>query len=128
MEAKPDMKPWVSTDKSKMSSFRCGTITRAFVLRLGSAAPTGFNKCVPIINPGLTPWAMQEYCPKGLIYVFISNQLLCCFDVLALDLYVSLIARVSACTRFNEYLVLVSVSASYSFQQVHVFISVSTRT
>ena len=45
---------------------RSGTITRAFVLRLVSAAPLGLNKCVPIINPGLAPWAMQEYRPKGL--------------------------------------------------------------
>ena len=36
---------------------------RAFVLRLGSTAPLGLNKCVPIINPGLAPWAMQEYRP-----------------------------------------------------------------
>ena len=49
---------------------RSGTITRAFVLRLGSAAPLGLNKCVSIINPGLAPRAMQEYRPKGLIYVF----------------------------------------------------------
>ena len=28
-----------------------------------SAAPLGLNKCVPIINPGLAPWAMQEYRP-----------------------------------------------------------------
>ena len=46
---------------------RSGTITRAFVLRLGSAAPLGLNECVPIINPGLAPWALQEYRPKGLI-------------------------------------------------------------
>ena len=25
----------------------------------------GLNKCVPMINPGLTPWAMQEYRPLG---------------------------------------------------------------
>ena len=42
---------------------RGDTITRAFVLRLGGTAPTGLNKCVPIINPGLAPWAMQEYRP-----------------------------------------------------------------
>ena len=36
---------------------------RAFVLRLGSAAPLGLNKCVSLINPGLAPWAMQEYRP-----------------------------------------------------------------
>ena len=45
------------------SSFRSGTITQAFILRLGSAAPLGLNKCVPIINPGLAPWAMQECRP-----------------------------------------------------------------
>ena len=38
-------------------------MTRAFVLRLGSAAPLGLNKCVSMINPGLAPWAMQEYRP-----------------------------------------------------------------
>ena len=42
---------------------RSGTTTRAFVLRPVSAAPLGLNKWVPIINPGLAPWAMQEYRP-----------------------------------------------------------------
>ena len=27
------------------------------------AAPLGLNKCVSMINPGLAPWAMQEYLP-----------------------------------------------------------------
>ena len=36
---------------------------RAFALRLGSAAPLGLNKYVSMINPGLAPWAMQEYRP-----------------------------------------------------------------
>ena len=63
MRAKPDMEPWVNTDKSGLSSFRSGTITRAFVLRLGSAAPTGLKKYISMLNPGLAPWAMQEYRP-----------------------------------------------------------------
>ena len=54
---------------------RSGTITRAFVLRLGSAAPLGLNKCILMINPGLAPWTVQEYRPKGLIYVFTTNRL-----------------------------------------------------
>ena len=37
---------------------------RAFILRLGSAAPLRLNRCVPIINPGRKPWAMQEYRPN----------------------------------------------------------------
>ena len=56
---------------------------RAFVLRLGSAAPLGLNKCVPIINPGLAPWAMQEYRPyRALLrlpYLFIILMRLPCF-------------------------------------------------
>ena len=49
--------------KSNIELRRSGTITRTFALRLGSAAPLGLNRCVPIINPGLVPWAMQEYRP-----------------------------------------------------------------
>ena len=45
------------------SSVGAALSARAFVLRLGSAAPLGLNRCVPIINPGLAPWAMQEYRP-----------------------------------------------------------------
>ena len=55
--------PGYTQTKSNIELRRSGTITRAFVLRLGSAAPLGLNRCVPIINPGLAPWAMQEYRP-----------------------------------------------------------------
>ena len=41
MRAKPDMKPWVHTDKNRMSSVGAALTERAFVLRLGSAAPEG---------------------------------------------------------------------------------------
>ena len=34
-------------------------------MRAVSAAPTGLNKCVSMIDPGLAPWAMQEYRPLG---------------------------------------------------------------
>ena len=37
------------------SSVGAALTTRVFVLLPGSAAPLGLNKCVPIINPGLTP-------------------------------------------------------------------------
>ena len=63
MRAKPDMKPWVNIKQKIKSSFRSGTAIRAFVLRLGSAAPTELDKYVSMINPGLAPWAMQEYRP-----------------------------------------------------------------
>ena len=57
--------PWVHTDKNRMSSVGATLTARAFALRLGSAAPLGLNKCVTIINPGLAPWALQEYRPVG---------------------------------------------------------------
>ena len=65
MRAKPDMKPWVYTNESNIELRRSGTITRAFVLRLGSAAPAELKKCVEINNPGLAPWAMKECRPVG---------------------------------------------------------------
>ena len=65
-----EQNPGYTRTKSNIELRRSGTITRAFVLRLGSAAPTELKKCVKTINPGLTPWAMQEYRPKGLLYVF----------------------------------------------------------
>ena len=74
MRAKPDMKPWVSTDKSKMSSFRSGTNSASIGhLLWGCAAPTGLKECVPMINPGLAPWAMQEYRPYR-AHLRLSNQ------------------------------------------------------
>ena len=68
--------------KSNIELRRSGTITRAFVLRLRSAAPLGLNKCVPIINPGLAHWAMQGYRPYRAhlrlpIYFIILMQLPC---------------------------------------------------
>ncbi len=59
--------------KSNIELRRSGTITQTFILRLGSAAPLGLNKCVPIINPGLVPWAMQEYRPYR-APLHLSNQ------------------------------------------------------
>ena len=58
------MKPWVSADKSKMSSFRSGTNSvKGGLAWGGGAAPMGFKKCVSMPNPGLTPWAMKMYRP-----------------------------------------------------------------
>ena len=69
MRAKPDMKPWVSTDKSKMSSLRSGTNSASIgALAWDCAAPMGLKEYVSMPNPGLAPWAMQEYRPKGLFY------------------------------------------------------------
>ena len=64
MRAKPDMKPWVNTDKGGLSSV--GAVLTARVLGhllWGCAAPTGLKKYISMLNPGLAPWARQEYRP-----------------------------------------------------------------
>ena len=59
----PKWNPGYTRTKSNIELRRSGTITRAFVLRLRSTAPLGLNKYIPIINPGLAPWAMLGYRP-----------------------------------------------------------------
>ena len=49
--------------EKKMSSVGAALTERVLVLHCGCAAPLGLNKCVSMINPGLAPWAMQEYRP-----------------------------------------------------------------
>ena len=41
MRAKPEMKPWVHTDKNRMSSVGAALTARAFALRLGKCRPFG---------------------------------------------------------------------------------------
>ena len=73
--AKPDMKLWVRTDKTNQSSAGAVLSVRAFDFVHRSAAPMGLNKCEPMISPGLAPWAMPEYRPKGLLYAFLITLL-----------------------------------------------------
>ena len=42
---------------------RSGTFGASICHRQISAAPLGLNKCISMINPGLAPWALQEYRP-----------------------------------------------------------------
>ena len=66
MRAKPDMKPWVHTDKSRLSSVGAALTHTSICLTSRKCRPSsGLNKCIPMINPGLAPWAMQEYRPVG---------------------------------------------------------------
>ena len=80
------MKPWVSTDKSKMSSFRSGTNNASIgALALGLCRPYGAQKkYVSMPTQGLRPGLFRSIALTGLIYVFTTNQLLGCFDALAL--------------------------------------------
>ena len=72
MRAKPEMKPWVNIDKNK-SSVGAALTELVLALRCGCAAPLGLNKCISLIDPGLAPWAMQEYRPFR-AHLRLSNQ------------------------------------------------------
>ena len=77
------MKPWVRTDKTNQSSAGAALSMRAFVLDR-VVPPLWGSINVPItINPGLAPWAMQEYrpyrAPLRLPYLFIILMRLPCF-------------------------------------------------
>ena len=69
------------------------------------------------LTQGLRPGLCRSIALKGLIYVFPINILYYFVDAVSLELYVSLIARVSARTRFSEYVVLVSVSTCTYFRK-----------
>ena len=51
-------------------------------LRWDCAAPLGLNKYVSMINPGLAPWAVQEYRPYRAPLRRKSNKLLGYFDAM----------------------------------------------
>ena len=99
MRAKPEMEPWVYTDKSRVSSVGAALIERAFGLcrcgswlciRWGSAAPTELKNVVATITPGLVPWAMKKcrpfagpfYLHYAIIYIYYFMRLaLACSQV-----------------------------------------------
>ena len=84
MRAKPDMKPWVSTDKSKMSSFRSGTNHASWSTCFGVVPPLRGSKNVyQCLTQGLRPGLCRSIALTGLIYVFPIN-ILYYFDALAL--------------------------------------------
>ena len=63
---------------------RSGTYSASIgIYPLGCAAPLGLNKCVSLINPGLVPWALQEYRPYR-AHLRSTNQLLLLFYALTL--------------------------------------------
>ena len=124
----PIWNPGYTRTKSNIELRRSGTIRRAFVLRLGSAAPLGLNKCVPIISPGRKPWAMQEYrpyrAPLHLPYHFTILMRLPCPNAGLFDLHKkqSLYNKVQSWvrrTRFSKY--------AYLSQWVHALTMISTR-
>ena len=83
MRAKPDMEPWGNRKQQYYELRRSGTYLRKQIpptdkynttsimqrphttLRKEVPPLKGLNKCIPMINPGLAPWAMQEYRPVG---------------------------------------------------------------
>ena len=72
------MKPWVSIDKSKMSSLRSGTNSESIeALALGCVPPLRGSKNVyKCLTQGLRPGLGRSIALTGLIYVFTTKQLL----------------------------------------------------
>ena len=105
----PIWNPGYIRTKSNIELRRSGTITRAFVLRFGSAAPLGLNKCVSMLNPGLAPRAMQGYRP----YRALLSKCV-------------VLTWVFTCTYRNEYIVLTSVFTRTYFSEYVVLKFVST--
>ena len=68
------MKPWVSVDKSKMSSVGAALIARVWDTCFGVVPPLrgSINELITN-NPGLAPWAMQEFRPYR-AHLRLSNQ------------------------------------------------------
>ena len=76
MRAKPEMKPWGHTDKSILSSEGAALSARASEFIRSVVPPLWGSINVSVTtNPGLAPWAMKKYRPKGLLYVFPINIL-----------------------------------------------------
>ena len=64
MRAKPEMQPWVHADKSGLSSEGAAlSASRSEFIRSVVPPLKGLNKYTITNNPGLAPWAMQEYRP-----------------------------------------------------------------
>ena len=114
MRAKPDMKPWVHADKNELSSFRSGTFGASICLTSWKCRPLkGLKGCRKRLTQGLRPGLYRSIALTGLLYVFFTNQLRCCFDALALTSKVQCIHR-------NKYDVLTNVSTrTYTREYTH---------
>ena len=89
MRAKPDMKPWVRTDKTNQSSARAALSVRAFVLDRVVPPLWGSIYVDWLLTQGLRPGLCRSVALAGLIHIFTTNQLLGCFDagILGKSLY-----------------------------------------
>ena len=85
MRAKPDMKPWVNTYKTKKSSDEERHFRREY-LSLGVPPLKGLKKCIDYYYPGLAPWAVKKYRPYGALRRLPPINILYSFDALALAL------------------------------------------
>ena len=60
-----EQNPGYTQTINNMSSIGAALTARVGHLLLGCAAPTGLKKSISMPNPGLAPWARQEYRPVG---------------------------------------------------------------
>ena len=80
MRAKPDMKPWVRTDKTNQSSAGAALSARAFVLDRVVPPLWGSIYVDWLLTQGLRPGLCRSVALAGLIHIFTTNQLLGYFD------------------------------------------------
>ena len=70
MRAKPDMKPWVRTDKTNQSSAGAALSARAFVLDRVVPPLWGSIYVDCLLTQGLRPGLCRSVALAGLLYVF----------------------------------------------------------
>ena len=90
MKAKPEMKPWVHTDK-KLRTPLGAALQREHLSYVSKVPPLwGSINVLTIITQGLRPGLCRSNALTGLMYVVTTHQLLGYFDVLAGGLGVGL--------------------------------------
>ena len=124
------MQPWVSTDKSGLSSVGAALLVPANVipqpkLTYGSAAPLGLNKCISMINPGLAPWAMKECRPcRALCGRTLSSICLKSSDLLG-DIVVCVCCRICCLVSLLAFVIGIYYSVSLFVFVIGIYYSVS---
>ena len=89
MRSKPDMKPWVYTDKSVLSSVGAALTANVWFAplhSLGKCRPFGAQQMFRVrLTQGLRPGLCRSIALTGLLYVF-STNILYYFDVVTLTI------------------------------------------
>ena len=78
MKAKPEMKPWVRIDKSRLNSVGAALQREYLTLSIGVPPLWGSINVLTIITQGLRPGLCRSIALTGLFYVFTITLLFRC--------------------------------------------------